>query len=446
MDRLSPQTKWMLIFGLPAIILFVLIALNANRADTPQPTEPVFVTLPTQPTFEKGDPNFISPYDKDDLCIAALRPVWNYQLVADDMTISTTTEPEAQYADRIDVEDVVTIHLPRQRFATDMSQAKALVILHEDMQDPYITPIQAYKVFCESQFTPNEDGSWTAKFMLGYDAAHSQLVDVLLIYNNNVEYYTMLYVTQKHQYSKMYYQWLTPDKAVAELSFVHGNTISTYGYYPEQTNTLIEWINSETNPHQWHDVQGMIVDPSANWYLPSEQANQPLTDGATFQMTPVSDNMLPGTSTTLHTSNPEYITALLCQPQNIVTERLGEPKTTLPFSRGTKMEYDNHVVYLDTQNLVIQIDVLPGTQNVINTLPTQACSGDDLTKALRLSIIPYSEYHNRIDVQAQYYSYSLPIFTETCTISYVWEGELQINPKYDEFTRIVIHAGEKYIY
>ena len=156
--------------------------------------------------------------------------------------------------------------------------------------------------------------------------------------------------------------------------------------------------------------------------------------------------MLPGTTPQLDSDNPQYLTSLLHQSRSVVEEKLGTPSRILPLSNVIKMEYRQCVVYLHPQDGVTQIDVLPGTENIINVLPTQACSGENLTKALRLAIIPYGEYQRHTDVQAQFYGYSLPINTPSCTVSYVWEEELQINPEYDEFTRIVIHSGEKYIY
>lgn len=446
MNRLSPQTKKILIIGIPVFILLLLIGLSSTPAEPSSPTEPIYITLPTQPTFDKGDPDFVSPYHHENRYIAALCPVWEKQLVVNSLTITTTTSPEVQYVTRVDVEDVVTVHMSRQRFNTDMSKAKVMAILHDNMKDPYLTNPQDYQIFCESGFTPNDDGSWTAQFMLGYDAVSDKIVDILFVYDNNIEYYTMMYITQKHQYSKMYYQWLTPDEPVAEMHFTCGDDVMTYGYYPEKTHTLTAWINGETNPHQWREVQGMIIDPSAKWYLPVEQAYQTIYDGIIFQMLPIQNNMLPGTTPQLNSDNPQYLTSLLHQSRSVVEEKLGTPSRILPLSNVIKMEYRQCVVYLHPQDGVTQIDVLPGTENIINVLPTQACSGENLTKALRLAIIPYGEYQSHTDVQTQFYGYSLSINTPSCTVSYVWEGELQINPEYDEFTRIVIHSGEKYIY
>lgn len=446
MNRLSPQTKKILLFGIPALIFILIVGLSRRPSTPAETTEHAFITLPTQPTFEKGDPDFVSPYHHEDLYIAVMRPVWDKQLIASGLTLTTTTSPDVQFTSRIDAEDVVTIHMSRQRFSTDMSKAKVMAILHDDMQDPFLTNPNDYKVFCESRFTSNEDGSWTAQFMLGYDAVSSKIVDILFVYDNNIEYYTMMYVTKKHQYSKMYYQWLTPDEPVAEIHFNCGDEVITYGYYPEKTHTLLEWIKSSTNPHQWCEVQGMIVNPSAQWYIPAEQAQQIIYDGIIFDTVPILNNLLPGTATQFDTTNPQYLTSLLHQPRSVVEEALGPPKQTVQLSHIIKMEYDQCIVYLHPQNGVIQIDVRPGTQNIVNALPTQVCSGEELTKALRLSIIPYGNYRNITDTQAQYYRYYLPIQTSSCTISYVWESELQINPEYDKFTRIVIHSGEEYIY
>lgn len=446
MNRISPQTKRLLLFGILALIFVLLIAIsNPQSNTTTAPTGSTYITLPPEPTFNKGDPDFVSPYQQTDLYIAAMRPVWNEQLIIDDLTITTTTRPDISFASRIDAEDVVTINMPRQRFSTDMSKAKVIAILHDNMLDPYLASPNQYQVFCESGFTANEDGSWTAQFMLGYETDAQEIVDILFVYDNNIEYYTMMYITQKHKYSKMYYQWLTPDKVIAEMHFTCGDDILTHCYYPDKTHTAIEWITSETNPHQWITVQGMIVDPSVRWYIPEEQAHQTLYDGITFDMLPVQD-VLPGTTTPLDNPNPQYLTSLLHQSRSAVEDKLGTPKQISQLSDIVKLKYDQCIVYLHPQNGVMQIDVLPGTQNVINALPTHACSGEELTKVLRLLIVPYNDYRNTTDVQAQYYGYHLSVPATSCTISYVWEGEKHINPQYDKFTRIVIHSGEEYTY
>lgn len=447
MDRLSPQTKKILLIGIPVMIFVLLVAINGPSSNTnTEPTGTTYITLPPEPTFDKNANDFVSPYQSDDLHIASMSPVWNEQLITDNLTITTTTHPDVQFVSRIDVEDVVTIHMPRQRLNTDMSKAKIIAILHEDMQDPYVTNPQEYQAFCKSEFAANDDGSWTAQFMLGYDASSHDIVDILFVYENNIEYYTMMYITQKHKYSKMYYQWLTPDETVSEMNFICGDTVITYGYYPNKVHTLAEWIKSDTNPHQWHEVQGMIVDPSVTWYLPAEQSSHAIHDNIIFDMLPIQNNLLPGVTITLASNNPQYLTSLMHQPRNVVEDRLGTPKRTSQFSNVIKMEYNQYIIYLHPQNGVTQIDVLPGAYNIINALPTHACSGEELTKVLRLLIVPYNDYRNTTDVQAQYYGYHLSVPATSCTISYVWAGEKHINPQYDKFTRIVIHSGEEYTY
>ena len=441
-ERAKKRLIWLFV---AAVVAFILL-MNADGALTiQQDTPPVYITLPTEPELNKDDPNFVSPYKADESYVGMVVKVWKESLVVDGVSI--TTNNTDNHTNSVDVEDVVSVTLRRQSLNSDVNQAKLVIVTNNNMKDPYTTPIQQYTSFCESIFEQNENGTWTAKFMLGYSKEQYNNISLLFVYDGEIEYFSALRVTQHHIYSKMYYQWLTPKETVAEFHLVENDIpFATYCFYPSRVNTLSEWIADNTNHDKWQAVQTLITNADATWYINAEDINKPLTDGMTIEVHKVSNNQLPLSETQLNAHSTQYITSWLHKSQEDVIAHFGQPQYSSNTSSLVKLDYHDLRFYIHPEKGVIQIDVKPGYQELPPQLPTQKCTGDILTAHLRSSVIPYIDFISNSNADAQFYSHRLTIDAHDCFISYMWEGESFINPNYEEFTRIVIHSGEEYIY
>ena len=287
MSRLSPNTKKWLLIGICALIFVFIFGFGFSRQQTTIVPPPQHMTFPPEPTYDKNDPNFVSPYNHDNRDFGALMPVWKDSLIVDGIQFTVTSQPDVPWVTNIDAEDVVTITMPRQRFATDASKAKIIAVLHDDMTDPYTTAVSNYKAFCLSPFVANEDGTWAAKFMFGYDIKDSTIANILFIYDNNVEYYTMVRLTKNNVYSKQHYQWLFPDKQIAEMQFICDEQQFTFCYCTSETTTLSEWVSSDTNHAHWVIAENGVYDPTGKWYIDSQYLNTKLSDGVQFTLLPV---------------------------------------------------------------------------------------------------------------------------------------------------------------
>lgn len=443
---MTEKTKQRLIWLFVSAVVAFILLMNADGAPSLQPDEPpVYITLPTEPELNKDDPNFVSPYKPNEAYVGMVVKVWKKHLLVDGVTI--TTNETDNHTNSIDVENVVSVTLRRQSLSSDINKAKLIIVTDNNMKDPYTTPAKQYKSFCESTFEQNENGTWTAKFMLGYSKEEYSNVSLLFIYDNEIEYFTALRVTQKNIYSKLYYQWLTPQETVAEFHLVeNGVPFITYCFYPSRVNTLNDWINDNTNHDKWKQVQTLITNADATWYIDAKDINQSLTDGMTIEVHKVQNNTLPLPSTPLNAHDAQYITSWLRKSQDEVVGHFGKPQYSSTMSSLVKLDYSNLRFYIHPENGVVQIDIKPGYNVLPPQLPTQSCTGETLTSILRTSVIPYSDFTSNSNADTKFYSHKLTIDAHDCFISYMWEGESFINPHYEEFTRIVVHSGEEYIY
>ena len=442
---MTEKAKNKLLWIFISVIVAIILIGNAGGMSLSEPTpKPEYITLPTIPELDRYDPNFVSPYDPNDKYVGAVVKVWQESLRVDGMQVVTSSNPN--HTNTVDVEDVVTVKLMRQNIDADINKAKILIVAQDTMQDPYITHPTKYRTICEGRFEQAEDGTWFSQFMLGYSDETYTHIAMLFVYDNDIEYFSGLRVTRNYTYSKLYYQWLTPDKEIAEMHFIDGDKKYTYCYYPEYTSTLTEWVKNSTNHAGWMIVQNIIVASDATCYIAADDVLQQLYDGIQIPLHRAENNRLPIAPPDIDTESTEWLTRFMSVDKSVVIAQLGDPLYESTFSTITKLEYPNYHFYIDDTDGVIQINLRCNTQLLPPELPTTAMTGEELTTHLLMNGIQYHDIVNIGNASVQHYAYRLSVPLKNCTISYVWESEIQISSSYDEFTRIVIHTGEEYIY
>ncbi|MBQ8806173.1 MAG: hypothetical protein IJZ68_06775 [Bacteroidaceae bacterium] len=439
-EKAKNRLLWYVIF----FIAGAIIVLNVMSApDEAVPTGPTYITLPTPEPLDRNDPNFTSPYNPDILVAGMMKIVWNESLVFDDIQLQTSSAPDIQMNNTIDVEDVVSIKLPRQSLKCLPQNAGILVVPLSEMKDPYLTSVSQYDNAIKVPFTMQEDGTWLTQFTLGYSENIPAKICVLLYYEEDIEAFITLKVTVNNMYSEAYYKWLHPDVPISTFIIKIGDNTETYCFYPEETPTLQSWIDSYMNHDAYHAIHGFMVDKSVKYHT-LNTTDIALTDEMVIVMQAF-DTQLPVDAYQFNTEASQLY-ALMGTTQENVQSVLGEATYIVSMSHITKLEYTNYIVYIDNTQGVVQIDIMPNVQEFLQGLPYQPCTGEKLCQYLRSNVIPCNQYTNRSDIETQYHAYALPIPVGEYTVSYVWEATQQFNPDYTEFTRIVIHSGEEYIY
>lgn len=436
-------------YGIIGLIIIFLIALGViSFVPKNEEKPPVVFYQPTpMPTLGNPEsPDFKSPYAFDENYTGVVMNVWNKNLRIDYLNITSSNYPNVTFIQSVHQEDVVRVTLPRQNLGMDTSKVKLLIVAHENMKDPYVTHISDYNILIESSFVETPQGTLETEFMLGYDKTLGSFIDILLVYNDNIEAFTMLRLDKTQKYSRMFYEWLKPNNIVNEMTFKADDKEFTFYYYPDEATNLYDWVASSSNPQKWVQIGDIITNADASWYITPEQCRQTLKNNIIIDVKPITQETNPFASYIFDTHNPQYLISYLNKDVNTVINRFGTPKNIQTFANIVKIQYDKSIFYIDNKEGVIQIDIQPNAHSIVNGLPFIPTTANDIFTTCRRLNIPYLSIQDKSDIQLKYYVKILPIKVDKNYISYVWESSLQLSPHFDNCNRIVIHSGEQYIY
>lgn len=433
-----------IILAITITILICTGVITFPSAHNPPNTHPEPITTPN--VDSPDDDEFVSPYHPENNYTGCLMQVWNETINIDAMTITSPTQPHSTFLQYCSVEDVVTVALPRQNLGTDISQYKLIIVLHEKMQDPYITPPQNYTILTELLFTETQQGTLEASFQLGYGTGVGSFIDLLLVNNTQIEAFTMIRISAPTNNTKMFYEWKYPDKTVHTMIFQTPQDKWKYFYYAEDVVSLYDWAQSITNSQNWQQINGYITDADVEWYITPEQCTQILHDGITINVLPINADTNPFSPHEFQITNARYATYYLNQTCHDVISRFGQPRKIVALPDVTRIEYPKIIFYANNTNHIIQIDIHPDSHSVINGLPYHTSTLQDVLIACRTHNIKYGAIQDKSHTDLKFYTKYISLTIPNGYVSYVWEGELQINPNFTEFTRIVIHSDEEYIY
>jgi hypothetical protein len=437
---MEKHKKWIALMA-AIFLLSLCLGLGILSIEPIEQPEPTYMTLPPEPTLgSPTDPDWISPYQKDAIYTRVLKDVWAEHINTDYLEITSTMYPNTDFTANVDVEDVISITIGKQYGDTDMTKAKVIGVSHEKMQDPYETPVHCYTPLCESSFIQNENDTWTAQMMIGYNTGVNAYMDLLFAYEDTVEYYTMFYVHQRHTNSEMYWKAKRPDSIVEHFTMKQGEDIYTYYYYPEDVNTINDWVDSETNVDKWELVNEVLVNADYTLYAHS----QPLENGAELCLYKVSEqNPFPQ-----HAFNPSEsdLTYYIGAAQDDIIQNFGTPIHTAELNGVTQIRYENIVFYVHPEFGAIQIDTKPSIYPVVDGLPYAGTTDLHLQLLSRKLNTHMNAVLDKSDAANKYYVKTRAFDIGTCKIAYVWESTNNVDITTNEFTRIVIYSGEEYVY
>ena len=440
---MSTEAKRRLLWtGIMILCVFLISANWLNPGSSSSTTEPTYMTLPEPPVLDRNDPNLDSPFNFNDSYVGVLKSVWNDCLNINATNITSNQQAFA-FITTADVEDIISVTLSRQSLKLDVNKAFVAVVPAQNMKDPYKTKLTNYTGHKLVPFEQQDDGTWVSQFMIGYSNEIPSAVYLMLCYDGTIEAFTEIRITANHQHSQLYYQWLTPEEPVNTFTITTGDTITTYCYYPQRQKTLADWLNSDMNYAYFQTAHGLLLDKDVLWYADMD-TKTPLSNHLNIDMTHIAET-LPVDKHVFDTTNSRYYTTWMGRSQNDIKQHFGEPVSTNTFAGMTQLMYaECHFLLRDDK--VIQLDIQPNTKEIVNGLPHITCTGAQLTQQLRKAVIEYSDYRNTGDFDGNYHAHALSIKVGEYTVSYVWEDAMQFNPEFKEFTRIVIHTGEEYIY
>lgn len=439
------QKRKRLIVALIAIIVIgiIFIAFTTNPAQKPPPEEEVWGELPTEPTYESpNDPGFVSPYDHNKDIRLTLHPVWLKNLPSEIHALSSS-QPDCNFIKFVDAEDILSFTLtPTENL--DISKAKIYLISHNLMKDPYTTPISEIPHLLALDFESQDDGTWLAETMLGYGFSDTSLLDVLFVYDDNIEMRTQLTITENNTSSPLYWQAKFPDQTL-ELFFIKmGDDTVTHCYFPDRHNSLFNWLGEATS-QGWHHKDGKVFDETETWYFDYEEYTAPLSPNQTLEAhkftTP--DCIV---NTEFDVSNTDYLTSYLTQDDEYVHANFGAPNRIIKIGNVTRIEYTYAIFYVDKTDGVIQIDIQPGFVPAINALPYTECTYVELSNICKKYNIDMPIPTTTEQPDMEYYVTRLSFKVGDYTVCYVWESNQPVNITTARFTRIVIHTGDNYNY
>lgn len=435
----------LVLISLLAVLLFGSQNKNTNNNSTDSTTGTYMPdsALPTPTNPRPNEPEYESPYDPNENYCRTMVPVYQSELNALNMRITSPSYPDTTYLAQINVEDVITISLDKQPESIDISKLSIAGYWHTDFPDPYITPVENLPT---PLFTSNffeKDGRYNTQFMVGYDKGFTKFIDMIFIYDNQIIFHTMFYTIQGNGTSDMYWDYFYPGTPIGRFTITCGEDVNTYCFFDEDEATLLDWINEVTNVDDWESHGNYINDENEVWFITGEQCKTPLKDGMNFVAT--QENPSKPEPFLFDSENPDYLVHYIGATQTDVTKKFGEPISIDTLGSTKKYTYEQAAFYI-SNDTVVQIDVLNETAIPVNGLNATPVNSSALENQIQQLGITKPDYKRITDTPSSYYCVKLPFTHENWTVCYVWESKEQFEPSETNFTKIVIYSGEDYYY
>lgn len=438
------------IVGLALLFLLLLLLFAPEIAHSPanstDPTTGTYmpdITFPPPTNPRPDEPEYESPYDPNENYCRTMVPIYQSELNALNMRITSPSYPDTTYLAQINVEDVVTISLDEQPESIDISKLSIAGYWHTDFPDPYITPVENLPT---PLFTSNffeKDGRYNTQFMVGYDKGFTKFIDMLFIYDNQIIFHTMFYTIQGDGTSDMYWDYFYPGTPIGRFTITCGEDVKTYCFFDVDEITLLDWVHDVTNVNNWESYGNYISDENEVWFITGEQCKTPLKDGMNFIAT--KEKPSEPEPFLFDSENPDYLVSYIGASQADVIKKFGEPTSTDMLGSTTKYIYEQAAFYI-SNDAVVQIDVLNASAipvNGLNATPVNSTTLENQTQQLG---IKKPDYKWITDMPSSYYCVKLPFTHDNWTVCYVWESKEQFVPSEMNFTKIVIYSGEDYYY
>lgn len=417
------------------IAIIVGIALGTSQNPSEQPTTPTTPTLPSENNANIDDAPVYNLSDRDYGFIMLTKQT-ALEFAEYNVTVPSTNEGE--FAVQIDVNDVITFTFGKQSPVIDITKLSVFAVAHEDMKNPYKTPVSEYtNVVFSSNFTKQGD-NLIAQAMIGYDTGVNEVLDVMVVYKGEIVGYSMFKVVDMDIYNKSYWENQMPDAKICEFTIVTPDKTYKCFYDANTVTTLLDWTHGMTNIYGFIRNITAVTDTNKTWMIPETLADAPLTDGQVFNAEAYRE---PTVDFAFEVDNPEYLVYWLGKTQAEVATKFGTPTNVESNPTGTRLEYDALEIFL-VDGAVVQINIKQPTYEPINVLPSEPCNGiafADICIRANLELPDYNvEYFEDLD----FFVKTLAFKQDNWTVEYRWEADSNFNPDMRPFNSVIVYSGE----
>ena len=417
------------------ITAVVGIVFGVSQNSNNEPTTP---TLPTLPSGNNTPVDNTPPYNLSDRDYGFVLITKQGTLNFDEYNVTVPNTNEGEFAVQIDVNDVITFTLGKQSPTFDVAQLNVFAVAHEDMKNPYTTPVSEYEnVVFSSNFSQKGD-VYIAQAMIGYDTGVNEVLDIMVVYKGNIVAYSMFKVVDRDIYNKSYWENQMPEANICEFTIV--TTDNTYVcYYDANTvTTLLDWTHSMTNIYGFIRDITNVTNIDKTWMITSAFADAPLTDGQVFTAEAYRE---PTVDFVFEVDNPEYLVYWLGKTQAEVATKFGTPTNVESNPTGTRLEYDALEIFL-VDGVVVQINIKQPVYEPINALPNEPCNGIVFAEICIRADIELPDYNTEYFEDLDFFVKTLAFKQDNWTVEYRWESDRNFNPDITPFNSVVVYSGE----
>lgn len=417
------------------IAIIVGIAFGASKNPSEQPTTPTTPTLPSENNTNIDDTPVYNLSDRDYGFIMLTKQT---ALEFADYNVTVPSTNEGEFAVQIDVNDVITFTFGKQSPVIDVTKLSVFAVAHEDMKNPYKTPVSEYEnVVFSSNFTKQGD-NLIAQAMIGYDTGVNEVLDVMVVYKGEIVGYSMFKVVDMDIYNKSYWENQLPDAKICEFTIVTPDKTYKCFYDANTVTTLLDWTHSNTNPYGFIRDITAVTDSNKTWMIPAAFADAPLTDGQVFNTEAYKQ---PSAEFTFEVDNPAYLVYWLGKPQADVAVKFGTPTNVESNPVGTRIEYEAVDFFL-VDGVVVQINIKQPGYEPINALPGEPCKGIEFAEICLRANIELPDYTKEYFEELEFFVATLSFTSDNWTVEYRWESDSNFNPDMVLFNEIIIYSGE----
>lgn len=427
-----------------AIIIIILSTLTMMPRDTnvspPDTHNMDKSTTETPITTEFSQDETLSPYT-DKWYYRSVIDVYHFHLDLSEVYATVISQPNEPFVIRFNAEDTLTIKIPLQN-NIDIDKLQLIYVSHDNMQDPYRTPISAFNIIDAKQFTAKDD--WLeCELVIGYDSKVIEGIDVLFVYNDIIEAYSMFKVVTDDSSLMSYWQHQYSDENVLFFNIQCGDEILRYYYFDEGSNSFTQWIQQATNVDEWFIENNYMVNKEKSWAVPL-QTYSLLSNGMTVIAEPYESTI--DSIYTYESDNPAYGVYYLGKTHDFISQTFGNAMKTTRRGNFTKLDYDIATFYIDDAMGVVQIDLLSTDLAPINGLPNTLITASQLLSQCVSIGAPHPQTITNNNMELSTYSTALLFYNNNWSIGYIWNDNEPVNIMDTECSRIVICLGERYYF